>query len=155
MRPLCCGLIPHPYLLPLFPSLRAQFICLLLASFLRVSCRSYDTQTFFFLSHTCTFQLLDKPWSQVSSLLPPGSCLQFSSRIGFSNPTARRFFIECCLTVANSRSRAFRKPVYAQEKVPTNLYKYALGGARTHDTDLYQARGQPDTLPRRPTSTVP
>ena len=25
--------------------------------------------------------LLDKPWSQVSSLLPPGSCLQFLSRI--------------------------------------------------------------------------
>ena len=26
---------------------------------------------FFLLSHTSTFQLLDKPWSQVSSLLPP------------------------------------------------------------------------------------
>ena len=24
-----------------------------------------------FPSHTCTFQLLDKPWSQVSSLPPP------------------------------------------------------------------------------------
>ena len=32
---------------------------------------------FFFLAHTCIFQLLDKPWSQVSSLLPPGSCLHF------------------------------------------------------------------------------
>ena len=32
---------------------------------------------FFFSSHTSTFQLLDKPWSQVSSLLPPGSCLHF------------------------------------------------------------------------------
>ena len=48
-----------------------------------------------FFFQTCTFQLLDKPWSQVSSLLPPGFCLQFLSRIGFSNPTARRFFIEC------------------------------------------------------------
>ena len=38
----------------------------------------------------------DKPWSQVSSLLPPGSCLQFLSPIGFRNPTARPFFIECC-----------------------------------------------------------
>ena len=45
-----------------------------------------------FFSHTSTFQLLDKPWSQVSSLLPLGSCVQFLSRIGFSNPTARRFF---------------------------------------------------------------
>ena len=30
---------------------------------------------FVFFSHTSTFQLLDNPWSQVSSLLPPGSCL--------------------------------------------------------------------------------
>ena len=44
-------------------------------------------------------------------------------------------------SVANSRSRAFRKSICAQEKVPTNLYEYALVGARTHDTDLYQARG--------------
>ena len=32
--------------------------------------------------------LLDKPWSQVSSLLPSGTCLQFLSRIVFSIPTA-------------------------------------------------------------------
>ena len=51
---------------------------------------------FSFFSHTSTFQLLDKPWSQVSSLLPPGFCLHFLSRIGFSNPAARRFFIEFC-----------------------------------------------------------
>ena len=49
-----------------------------------------------FFSHKSTFQLLDKPWSQVLSLLPPGSFLQFFSRIGFSNPTARRISIECC-----------------------------------------------------------
>ena len=91
--------------------------------------------SFFLFSHTFTFQLLDKSWSQVSSLLPPGSCLQFLSRIGFSNPTARRF----SSSVAHSRSRAFRKSICAQEKVPTNLYAYALGGARTHETDLYQA----------------
>ena len=48
--------------------------------------------------------LLDKPWSQVSSLLPHRTCLQFLSRIGFSIPTARRF----SSNVANSRSRAFR-----------------------------------------------
>ena len=47
-----------------------------------------------------------RPWSQVlvSSLLPPGTCLRFSSRIGFSIPTARR----SSSNVANSRSRAFR-----------------------------------------------
>ena len=67
---------------------------------------------------------------------PPGSCLPILSRIGFSNPTARRYFI-----FADSRSRAFRKSIGAQEKVPTNLHECALGGARTHETDLYQARG--------------
>ena len=51
---------------------------------------------FLFFSHTFTFQLLDKPRSQVSPLLPPGSCLQVLSRIGFSNATARRFFIQYC-----------------------------------------------------------
>ena len=43
--------------------------------------------------------------------------------------------------VANSRSRAFRKAICAQEKVPTKLYEYVLGRIRTHETDLYQARG--------------
>ena len=36
---------------------------------------------------------------------------------------------------------SFRKSICPQEKVPTNLYEYALGGARTRETDLYQARG--------------
>ena len=27
---------------------------------------------------------------------------------------------------------------------------YALGGARSHETELYQARGYPDTPPGRP-----
>ena len=39
------------------------------------------------------------------------------------------------------RSRAFRESICAQEKVPTNVYEYALGGIRTNETDLYQARG--------------
>ena len=91
----------------------------------------------YFFFHTSTFQLMDKPSSQVSSLLPPGSCLQFLSRIGFSNPTARRL----SSSVANSRSRVSRKSICAQGKVPTNLYEYALGGIRTHESDLYQARG--------------
>ena len=56
-------------------------------------------------------------------------------------------------SVADSRSRACRKSTCAQEKVPTNLYlyEYALGGIETLETDLYQARGQPDTPPGRPT----
>ena len=92
---------------------------------------------FFFFRLAFTFQLLDKLWSQVSSLLSPGTCLQFLSRIGFSIPTARRL----SSNVANSCFRAFRESIWAQEKVPTNLYEYVLGGTRTHEIDLQQARG--------------
>ena len=49
---------------------------------------------FSFFLHTFTLQLLNQSWSKVPSLLPPGSCLQFLSRIGLSNPTARLFYIE-------------------------------------------------------------
>ena len=38
-----------------------------------------DNLLLYIYLHTSTFQLLDKPWSQVSSLLPPGSCLPFLS----------------------------------------------------------------------------
>ena len=78
----------------------------------------------------------------VSSLLPPGTCLQFLSRIGFSIPTALRF----SSNVANSRSRAFRWSTFTQEKVPTSMYvhsvrielaKLILVGTRT----TYQATG--------------
>ena len=55
-----------------------------------------DRYIFFFFAHFYFPGSGQKPWSQVSFLLPPGSCLQFLSRIGFSSPTARRFFIECC-----------------------------------------------------------
>ena len=42
---------------------------------------------FLFHTHTSTFHfLLDKPWLQVLSCLPLGPCLQFLSRMGFSNP---------------------------------------------------------------------
>ena len=53
-------------------------------------------------------------------------------------------------SVANSRSRAFRNKANLCTKVPTNLYDCALGGIGTHETDLYQARGQPDAPPGRP-----
>ena len=87
---------------------------------------------FFVFRLTFSFQLLDKLRSQVSSLLPPGTCLQFLSCAGFSIPTARRF----SSIVANSRFRAFRESICAQEKVPSNFYEYALGGTRTHEIDL-------------------
>ena len=48
--------------------------------------------------------------------------------------------------VANSRSRAFRKSISAQDK---KIYEYALGGIRTHEANLqYQARGHNLIRPR-------
>ena len=35
------------------------------------------TQLFFFFFHTSTFQFLDKPWSRVSSFLPPVLAFSF------------------------------------------------------------------------------
>ena len=66
---------------------------------------SYICNTFSFFSSRVYviyyFQLLDKPRGhrcRVPSSPPPGSCLQFLSRIiGFSNPSARRFVIEFCV----------------------------------------------------------
>ena len=87
---------------------------------------------FFFFSH---FYFPASGQAVVTGVVPspPRFLPSILSRIGFSYPTARR--------VANSRSRTFRKSTCAQEKVPTNLYGYAFGGARTNETDLYQARG--------------
>ena len=110
------------------------------------------------MPHTCYFfptVLLSNFWTSVVTVVVPSSPrylpLKFLSRVGFGNPTARRFFIDCCY---NLRSRASRKSICAQEKVPTNVYGYALGGVRTHGTDLYQARGQPDTPPGRTAATL-
>ena len=65
--------------------------------------RTYKTDLY--LGHTFFFVcfrtlLLSSFWTsrghrQASTPLPPGSCLQFLSRIGFSTLTARRFLIEC------------------------------------------------------------
>ena len=38
-----------------------------------------------------------------SPILSRGSCLQFLWHIGFNNPTARRFFIDCCQELTLSR----------------------------------------------------
>ena len=109
---------------------------------------SINQGIFFLRGHTSTLQLLDKAtWSQVSSRLPPGSCLQFYRAWGSAIP----LFVDFSWSVvADSRSRAFRKSICAQEKAPSNLYEYALGGARIHESGLYEARGQPDTPPGRP-----
>ena len=80
---------------------------------------------------------MDKPWSQVSVVPSPPRF----SHIYRAQGSAISLLVDFSSSVANSRSRAFRKSICAQEKVPTNLYEYALGGIRTHEPDLCQARG--------------
>ena len=90
---------------------------------------------FILFSAQSTFQLLDKPWSQVYVVpsSPCGSCFQFSSRIGLSNPA---LIVDFLSIVANSRSRAFRESICAQEKSPriyTSVHSGGLGLAKlTH-----------------------
>ena len=71
---------------------------------------SSEVPKFFFFFHThllCSFGTSRghrcRPFS------PPGSCLQFLSRIGFSNPTACRFFIECCLLALSASQFVHKK----------------------------------------------
>ena len=66
----------------------------------------------FFLAHFY-FPASDKPWSQVSSLLPLGSCLNFYLAYGSAIPLLVDFSSS---VVANSRSRVFRKLICAQQK---------------------------------------
>ena len=73
-------------------------------------------------------------------------CRPFSSRVlAFifrrAQGSAIPLLVDFSSSVANSRARALRKSMCAQEKIPTKLYECALGGIRTHQTDIYHARG--------------
>ena len=88
--------------------------------------RGLNTRLHFIVSslHTSTFQLLDMPWSQVSSFSPHGSCLHFFSPTGFRTPTARRLFIEyCCLTLSRFQqvNLQFYKSMHSAGLKRTNL----------------------------------
>ena len=79
--------------------------------------------------------LLDKPWSQVSSLLPPGTSLQFLSRIGFIQYyRCSSIFIESChLTLSRVPLINFcarRSPYEYGHSVRIELAKLVLVGTR-------------------------
>ena len=98
----------------------------------------WSTLLFFFFFRT---PLLSSFWTsrghRCRSFFPQVLAFIFLLRIQGS---AILLLVDFSSSVANSRSRVFRKSICAQEKVPTNLFEYALGGIRTHETDLYQAR---------------
>ena len=96
-----------------------------------------NTFFFFFSAH---FHFPASGQAVVTGIIP--SPPRFLPSIFYrAEGSAIPLLVDCSSNVANSRSRAFRKSISPQEEVPTNLYEYALGGARTHETDLYQARG--------------
>ena len=106
----------------------------------RTSTSQYHSSSSFFSFLFAHFYCLasgQKPWSQASSLLLPGSCLQFLSRVGLSNPTARRFFHGVLLTHALALSAS----QFVRKKKSPRIYASMHSGIRTHETDLYQARG--------------
>ena len=59
---------------------------------------------------------------------------------------------KCLLTQALALSASQSGHKKKSQRSYTSTSKYALGGARTYETDLYQARGQPDTPSGRPVS---
>ena len=80
------------------------------------------------------------------SFSPPVPAFSFYGAQGSAFP----LLVDFHRNVADSRSRAFLESIWALEKVPTNLYEYALGGTRTNATDLQQSRGYPATPPGQP-----
>ena len=90
-----------------------------------------------FFWHTSSFniKLLDiQAVSQVSSFPPPPRLLP---SFFLAHRVQHPLIVDFSSSVANSRFRAFRKSISAQDE---NLYEYALGGVQTHEADLYLAR---------------
>ena len=94
--------------------------------------------TFFFSSQTCTFFSF---WTSRGHRCRPFSPPALAFNSYRAQGSAIPLLVDFSSSVANSRSRAFRKAICGQEKVPTNLYEYALARSRNHGAELYQARG--------------
>ena len=95
------------------------------------SCQVYifvSNHHFHFPAHlvggfTLSGLLLDKPWPQVSSLFPPGTCLYFCiAHKGSAFPLLVDFH---GMPVANSSFRAFRYSIFKQAR--RSPYEHALG----------------------------
>ena len=99
----------------------------LVADFLMGGLRSEELRNFFFFLHAHILSsFLTRRGHRCHPFLPPGSCLQFFIAHRFQQSHCSSIFHRALLT--HSRSRAFRKSLCAQEKVPAYLYEYALGG---------------------------
>ena len=82
---------------------------------------------FFFRTLVLSSFWTNKPWSQVGVVpsSPPVLAFIFLSRTGFQQSHCSSiFFVEWVLLLIHALSRAFRKSICTQEKVPTTLYEY-------------------------------
>ena len=110
-------------------------------------CRDSRAIIIFFF-HASTFQIF---WAsrghRCRAFFPPVLAFNGYRALGSAIP----LLVDFSSSVANSRSRAFRKSICTQEKVPTNLYEYlyALRGIRIHETDLYYTRLEDNLIRHR------
>ena len=100
---------------------------------------------FFLFLYTSTF-FPASGQAVVTGVVPsPRFLLTFNfyrAYIGFSNQShCSSIFHRVLLTHALAFSASQFVHKHARKKLPTNVYEYALGGIRTHETNLYQARG--------------
>ena len=79
-----------------------------------------------FFSHASTFQLLDKPWSQVSSVLPPGSRLKFLSRVWVQHSHCSSIFPRMLLTHALARSASQLEHKKKSQRIYTSMHSAGL-----------------------------
>ena len=81
---------------------------------------------FFFFLHTFSFQLLDKPCSQESSLLPPGSCLPFLSRSWVQHSHCSSIFHRMLLTHALALSASQFEHKKKSQRIYTSMHSAGL-----------------------------
>ena len=103
--------------------------------------QEYRPLLFFFFPRTF---LLSSLWTsrghRCRPFFPPVLAFKFYRAQGSAIP----LLVDFSSSVANSRSRIFRKSICAQEKTPSKLPGYTSmhsGGIQTHETDLFEARG--------------
>ena len=86
-----------------------------------------SSSLFFFFYRTF---LLSSLWTsrghRCRPFSPPGSCLQFLPRIGFSNPTARRFFNRMMLTHAVALSACQFVHKKKSQRIYTSMHSAGL-----------------------------
>ena len=90
----------------------------------------------FFRLHTSTFQLLDKPWSHVSSVLPPGCCLQFFIAHRVQQSHCSSIFHRVLLTHALALSSSLFVHKKKSPRIDTSMHSGGLDLAKLTYTRL-------------------